>query len=272
MCMRICLFALPSLALLAGCAGYAIDYTKPKTSILGPELTRYGLDAGQAQCVGDRLATSLSVWQLRQLQLSAASLTRGYSDPNRLMVSDLLWVAKNVKDPKVGIEGLGAAEACGLGAAAVAAAVPPPGPAPQAQAAEAPAASPPTAPAGLPPIAPAASPPTAQAARPAATTWVNLGAAPTGQSIAVDASSLSEDGSYRSGWFRLTDPGATARSASSYLLRVDCAARTINSMALRKYGPNGAITEERTLGPSGEGAAAVESGTVMQIAYLALCT
>ncbi len=86
--MRIGFFALSSFALLAGCAGYAIDYTKPKTSILGPELTRYGLDAPQAQCVGDRLATSLSVWQLRQFQLSAASLTRGYTDPNRLIVSE----------------------------------------------------------------------------------------------------------------------------------------------------------------------------------------
>ena len=263
--MRICLFALPALALLAGCAGYAIDYTKPKTSILGPELTRYGLDARQAQCVGDRLATSLSVWQLRQLQLLAASLPRGYTDPNRLMASDLIWVAKNVKDPKVGAEASGAAEACGLGAAAIAAAVPPPGPAPQAQPAE-------TAPAASTPAAPAASPPTVPAARPLASTWVNLGAAPTGQSIAVDATSLSEEGSYRSGWFRLTNPGATARSASAYLLRVDCTARTINSMAVRKYGSNGAITEERDFGPAGEGAAAVESGTVMQIAYLALCT
>ena len=268
--MRICFFALPSLALLAGCAGYAIDYTKPKTSILGPELTRYGLGAPQAQCVGDRLATTLSVWQLRQLQLSAASLTRGYSDPNRLMVSDLIWVAKNVKDPKVGIEAVGAAEACGLGAAAVAAAMPPPSAAPQAQAA--PSASPPSAPAASPPSSPVAPPPTAPAARPAATTWVNLGAAPTGQSIAVDASSLVEEGSYRSGWFRLTNPGAAGRSASAFRLQVDCAARTINSMAVRKYGADGAVTEERDFGPGGEGAAAVESGTVMQIAYLALCT
>ena len=263
--MRTGYFALLSFALLAGCAGYAIDYTKPKTSILGPELTRYGLDAPQAQCVGDRLAASLSVWQLRQLQLSATSLTRGYTDPNRLMVSDLLWVAKNVKDPKVGIEASGAAEACGLGAAAVAAATPPPGIAPQTETAGA-------APAASQATAPAAPLPTAPAARTAAPTWVNLGAAPTGQSIAVDASSLSEDGSYRSGWFRLTNPGAAARSGSSYLLRVDCTARTINSMGVRKYGSNGAITEERDFGPNGEGAAAVESGTVMQIAYLALCT
>lgn len=271
--MRIYLFALPSLALLAGCAGYAIDYTKPKSSILGPELTRYGLDAPQAQCVGDRLATALSVWQLRQLQLSAASVTRGYSDPDHLMVSDLIWVAKNVKDAKVGAEAVSAAEACGLGAAAVAAAAPPPGPVPQAQAAEAaPPVSPPSAPAASPPAASAPSSSTAPAVRPAATTWVNLGAAPTGQSIAVDASSLVEEGSYRSGWFRLTNPGAAGRSASAFRLQVDCAARTINSMAVRKYGSNGAITEERDFGPGGEGAAAVESGTVMQIAYLALCT
>lgn len=250
--MRLILFALPSLALLAGCAGYAIDYTKPKTSILGSELTRYGLDSSQSQCVGDRLAAALSVWQLRQLQLSAASLTKGFADPNRLTASDLLWVAKNVKDPKVGVEAGRAGEACGLGAAATVAAAPPRSAAPA--------------------PAPAASQAPAQLARPAAATWVNLGAAATGQSIAVDASSLSEEGSYRSGWFRLTNPGASARSASAYLLRVDCTARTINSMALRKYGATGAVAEERDFGPSGEGAAAVESGTVMQIAYLALCT
>lgn len=239
------------LALLAGCAGYAIDYTKPKTSILGAELTRYGLDARAAQCVGDRLSAALSVWQLRQLQLSAAALTRGYSDPNRLTAGDLLWVAKNAKEAKVGAETASAAEACGLGATAT------------------------TAAASLPqaaPSAPAAAPPAAPPARPATATWVNLGAAATGQSIAVDASSLAEEGSYRSGWFRLTNPGSTARGASAYRLRVDCAARTINSMAVRKYGANGAVAEERDFGRDGEGAAAVESGTVMQIAYLALCT
>jgi hypothetical protein len=263
--MRICLFALPPLALLSGCAGYAIDYTKPKTSIIGPELARYGLDERQAQCAGDRLATTLSVWQLRQLQLSAASLTTGYSDPNRLMVSDFLWAAKNVKDPKVGIEASAAAEACGLGAGAAVAPAPSSGPVPQRQTVE-------TEPALSPPAPFAAPPSAAPAARTAAPTWVNLGAAPTGQSISVDASTLNEEGSYRSGWFRLTNPGATARSASSYRLQVDCTAKTINSMAVRKYGANGAVTEERDFGPSGEGAAAVEAGTVMQIAYFALCT
>lgn len=238
--MRLLLLSVPFL--LAGCAGYAIDYVKPRTSIIGPELARYGLTAGQSQCMSERLGTSLSVWQLRQLQIAAASVTRGYSDPNRLGASDLLWVASTVKDKRVGVAAEGAAEACGLRATASAAAAEK--------------------------LQPVASEP---AARPVVATWVNLGSAPTGQSIAVDATSLAEQGSYRSGWFRLTNPGA-ARGSASYLLRVDCTARTINSMALRKLGPTGAVTEERDFGPNGEGAAAIEDGTVMQIAFLALCT
>lgn len=254
--MRLLLITLPAMA-LAGCAGYAIDYTKPKTSIVAPELARYGIGSAQSQCLGDRLATSLSVWQLRQLQIRAASLTKGYSDPTRLTPADLLYVATHVKDPKVGTEVARAAEGCGLpggrSAAAGGTSVAPeraqPGPA---------AASSPAS---------AAPPPAAAKA-----TWISLGAAPTGQSIAVDASSLREEGAYRTGWFRLAKPGEASRSANSYLLRVDCAARTINSMELRKHGPNGAVTEQRSFGPNGEGATAVEGGTVLEIAYLSLCS
>jgi hypothetical protein len=227
--------------LLAGCAGYAIDYTKPKTSIVGAELGRYGFDSRQSQCMGERLGAVLSVWQLRQLQIVAASV----SDQKRLTPAEFLWAAKNVKNGRVGPEVARAAEACGIATAAAA-----------------PANS-----------QPAAAPAGTQAvpSRPAAATWVNLGAAQSGQSIAVDASSLAEEGNYRSGWFRLTEPGG-ARGNAAYLLRVDCSAKTINSMAVRKLGATGAATEEKSFGPNGEGAAAVESGTVMQIAYLALCT
>jgi len=227
------------LGLLSGCAGYAIDYTKPKASIIGAELARYGFGAAQSQCLGERLSVGLSVWQLRQLQISASSVT----DPKRLTAGDFLWVAKSVKDARVGPEVQRAAEACKISAAAVAAPQP---------VAEAPR--------------PAPTP-----ARPAATTWGKLGAAQSGQSIAGDASSLAEEGSYRSGWFRLTNPGEQ-RGNSSYLLRVDCTARTINSMAVRKHGADGSISEERSFGPNGEGASAIENGTVMQIAFLALCT
>lgn len=238
--MRRLLLSISTLLPLAGCAGYAIDYTKPKTSIVGGELSRYGFNAGQSQCMSERLGVALSVWQLRQLQIVAASV----NDQKRLTPNEFLWAAKNVKDSRVGPEVARAAEGCGVGATAA-------------------------APANPPPAAPAAS--QTAPARTVAATWVNLGAAQSGQAIAVDASSLAEEGNYRSGWFRLTDPDGT-RGNSAYLLRVDCSAKTINSMAVRKLGANGAVTEEKSFGPTGEGASTIENGTVMQIAYLALCT
>jgi hypothetical protein len=114
------LFLLVSLALLGGCAGYAIDYVKPKGEIVGAELTRYGLDAAQSACVNERLGAALNPWQLRQLQKAASGVTRGYADPGRLQMSDLLWVSRHVDDPKVALELGVAANACGLGAANVA--------------------------------------------------------------------------------------------------------------------------------------------------------
>ena len=255
----ILLLAVPIAASLGGCAGYAIDYAKPKTSIISPELARYGLDAGQARCVGERLGTTLSVWQLRQLQIRAAPITSGYAQPGRLMPADLVWVSKHGKDPKVGVETAAAAAACGLAQqpARVAAAPPPP--------------PPPPPPAPEPP-APAQAQASSTAAASAKPAWVNLGAAPSGQSIAVDASSLREEGAFRSGWFRLTSPGTAAPTGNSYLLRLDCAAKTINSMALRKHGPNGAVVDNQSYGPGGEGAVPIGPGTVTEIAYLALCT
>ena len=266
--MRVFLYAFP--VLLAGCAGYAIDYTKPKTSIIGPELTRYGFSAGQSQCVSDRLGATLSVWQLRQLQIRASSITRGYSDPNRLTPSDLLHVSTFVPDRKVSAEVASAARGCGLSEGQIAVAARPTASAAAPQAAPARAA--PATPASPTPPPQAVAPSAPPAARAAPVTWINLGAAPTGQMIAVDASTLREEGAYRTGWFRLATPGQPVRSANSYLLRVDCAARTINSMALRKHNATGAVTEERSFGPTGEGAAQVEAGTVMEIAYLSLCS
>jgi hypothetical protein len=241
---------LPLLALataLSGCAGYALDYTKPKASLIAPELARYGLDQRQAECVGGKLTESLSVWQLRQLQLAASALKQGYVAPPRVTPADLIWVATTVESPKVGVEMKRAAGECGLST---------------------------TTPAAAPPRVAAPSLPTVSPAAPAANTaaaWVNLGAASTGQAIAIDASSLSGSGGTRSGWFRLTNPGEV-RGNVSYLLRVDCAARTINSMAIRRFDASGAVTENRDFGANGEGAAAIERGTVMEIAYLALCT
>lgn len=103
---------------------------------------------------------------------------------------------------------------------------------------------------------------------PAAPIWLNLGRAPTGQSIAVDASSLQQQGAGRQAWFRLTNPGAATPTGIAYQLRVDCRARTIHSLAQRADGPAGPGPEQ----PSGETPAPIEGGTVMEIAFLALCT
>lgn len=247
------LFALPTLCLATGCAGYAIDYSKPKTSIVSSELARYGMDAKQSQCVSDRLGSTLSVWQLRQLQMRAASVTKGYSDPGRLTAGDLLYVARYVEDPKVAPELAQAVESCGVTGAQLAAS------GSNLSAAEA------------NPVEPRVAPNAAvSSVKAAPVTWINLGSAPTGQAIAVDATSLRQEGAFRSGWFRLGKAGE--RNANSYLLRVDCAAQTINSMELRKHGPNGEVTEQRSYGPNGEGAVPARDGTVLEIAFLSLCS
>ncbi len=238
------------LPLLGGCAGYAADYVRPRTQLFpSQQFTRYGLDAAQAQCVGDRLRANLSVWQLRQLADVAGAATRGAGAA--LTPRDFVAVASNVTDPRITREVAATAEACRLLAPGAAA-----GPAP------APVAEP----------APAATPPGSADALPAASTaWVNLGAAATGQAIAVEAASVRQEGGSRRAWFRLTNPGQTS-AAVSYLLRIDCAGRTINPMGFRQYGQAGTVVAEREYGPSGEGAIGVEAGTVMEIAYLALCT
>jgi hypothetical protein len=236
------------LGLLAGCAGYALDYTKPKTAIVTPELAQYGMSAQQSACVGEKLTGTLSVWQLRQLAIALGRVSQADRKP-----SNLARAARLARDQKIPSEVDRAIQGCGIADA------PPPAPnqAPLVTAAPASPASPQTPPAP---------------ARPAQVTWINLGAAPTGQMIAVDAASIEEIAPFRRAWFRLTNPGQAGRSSTSYLLRIDCTAKTINSMALRKHGPAGAITEQKDYGAAGEGALPVEGGTVMEIAYLALCT
>lgn len=114
--MRLPLALLP-LVLLSGCAGYALDYAKPKTGLIAPELKRYGLNDEQARCVGDRLAGSLSVWQLRQLTDAAASGVREDGIP--LTMQDLVWVASQIRDSRVTLEAARAAGACQISSPAV---------------------------------------------------------------------------------------------------------------------------------------------------------
>ena len=103
-------------------------------------------------------------------------------------------------------------------------------------------------------------------------TWLNLGSATSGQSIAVDAASLRPEGNLRTAWFRLTNPGATVSTGITYLLQLDCSARTISPQADRRQDAEGNITESRDYGPEERGPLPIEGGTVMEIAFLSLCT
>jgi hypothetical protein len=228
-------------ALLAGCAGNVADYVGAPSDIITPELARYGLGTQPSRCVGAQLGARLTPLQLRRFQRVAALVQRGYFDPARLTLRDLMHVASTMSDPQVRLE-LGSATAqCGLAGEAVAA---------------------------LPPAAAAAA--AAPVAR--AEAWLNLGAAPTGQAIAVDASTLEQQARVRKAWFRLTNPGEAQPLANAYLLRIDCASRTIEALARRRQDASGLVSDYQEYPPGSEGPMAVEGGTVMEIAYLAMCT
>ncbi|HWT14067.1 MAG TPA: hypothetical protein VN231_15035 [Allosphingosinicella sp.] len=238
--MRLLPAALTIFGLLAGCAGNVADYVGPRTSIVAPQLVRYGMNETESQCVSQRLAISLTPLQLRRFTRLAGSVRQGFFDPERLTVRDLLHVAGSMNDPQIRLELARATEGCGVVADPAAAA--------------------------------AAPPATPEPSAPRAPAWLNLGAAPTGQAIAVDASSLEQDASIRKAWFRLTNPNEPAPTGVSYLLRIDCAGRTIEALAHRVQDEAGAVTEHREYAVDTQGPLPIEGGTVMEIAYLALCT
>jgi hypothetical protein len=231
------------LLLLAGCAGYAADYWRPKDSLIAPQLQRYGIAAEDSRCVGERLTGKLSVWQLRQLADIARRLVP--RDGGALAPRDLAYVAGLVQDPKVGPEVAATLEACKVGR----------GPEPAAG---------PAAPPSTPGLEPGAAPP--QPLR-----WIDLGAAETGQRIAVDISTVAGTTEKREGWFRLSNPGETAPSADAYRLRVDCAGKTITPTAARKYDADGKVVQQEDYTAAWQAPLPIETGTVMEIAWKRLC-
>ena len=235
--MRLLPLALLSLCLAAGCAGQLRDFVGSRASIVSPQLIRYGLDLAQSRCVGERLGAALTPRQLRLFARAAGSARQGYYQPGRLTMRDLAWVATAMGDGEVPVALERAQASCGI-AVMVQDAPPPPA------AASAPAAA-------------------------RAPVWLNLGAAGSGQSIAIDASTIEQAGSQRSAWFRMTDPGATAPSADTFLLHIDCARRTINAKSRRRQDAAGAIVDNVDYP---DNPLPVEGGTVMEIAFLSLCT
>jgi hypothetical protein len=263
--MRLLLFALVPLSILGGCRGYLADHVRPEAAIMGPELARYGLSSGQAQCVGDGLVQKLSVWQLRQL----ANVTKLIKEPSRLNPAELVWVSSHVKDPQVSPVVKQAAEECTLSMASA------PVPADAAEAASAPAtetAAPSEIAAAADTETPApASPPAAAAPTAAPARWLNLGSGVDKKAISIDASTLQGEMPVRSAWFRIIAPGATG-TVNSYLLQIDCTAKTVNPLASRKHDAKGAVAEEVQHGVNGAGANPIQGGSVIEIAYFSLCT
>ena len=235
--MRTGLISLAFATALAGCAGHVADYVGPREGIVQPQLVRYGLNLRQAGCVAERLTASLNPRQLRTLTRAAETVRRGYFDPERLTIRDLMHVASSQSDTAIGLALVRAAANCDATPELIAARE-------------------------APRIVIAPPPP-----RPPA--WLNLGAAPTGQAIAIDASTLEQQGTTRTAWFRLTDPAPAPPNRNTYRLRLDCTARTINSLARRRQEPDGSTSEfvEYPDNPL-----PVEGGTVMEIAFLSLCS
>jgi hypothetical protein len=235
------------LALLAGCAGQLRDYIGPRASIVRPQLIRYGFSLPEISCVGDRLGESLRPRQLRFLYRVTSQAQQPYFDPNRFTPRDFARVAAALQDTSVNTEIGRAYEACQVRT--------------EPQIAAAPA---------IPTPPPATGGPLSGAARPSV--WLNLGAAPSGQAIAVDGASLEQEEGARIAWFRMIDPAPGGPSLHAYRLRIDCRTRVIRPLGHRRYDTSGAVVEERDYTPGEEHPSPVEGGTVTEIAYLSLCT
>jgi len=236
---RLALLLVP-LGLLAGCAGQARDFIGPRSAITRPQLIRYGFSLPQIACVGERLGEVLTPRQLRLFTRAAGAATRPFFDPDRFSSRDFILVARSMPDGRIGVEVARALDACQVRSGPEIAAVP--------------------------------APPTPAEDAPRSPTWLNLGAAGSGQSIAVDASSLEQDETSRTAWFRMVDPAPGGPSLHSYRLRIDCGARTLQPLGHRRHNATGAVVESRDIPAGEEAPTAVVGGTVTEIAYLSLCT
>jgi hypothetical protein len=238
--------------LLAGCMGQVRDFVGSRADITWGQFVRYGLNSNQARCMGERIGEVLTPLQLRRFTRAAGALSQGPAHPAALTLRDMIWVANTMGDAAVPRALDRADTACGVTAAETYAR--------ELQRADELARQRDAA---------AAAAAAAAASAPSAPNWLNLGAAGSGQSIAVDASTLVREGDHRTAWFRMTDPGATAANPDAYLLAIDCTQHTINAKARERRAAEGSVAE-RIDYP--DNPLAVEAGTVMEIAFLSMCT
>ncbi len=265
--MRYLLPAMLMTTVLGGCAtGYASDWFRERSSIINPQLLRYGLNVEQSRCVGQRLGTRLSRQELRHFQESAAAV-RPAGGAAPLTLANLRAIASGTGNPEVRMELDASVEACNVPAVAELAAAPV-----QSEAGGTAAMTSGGVPVDTTPL----TVPGTSGANPgvvaASATWLNLGAAESGQSISIDAMSIQQEGASRTAWFRMTDPESGAATSNNYRLRIDCQARTVQPLALRQVDATGAQVSLREYTPAEATPGAAEAGTVLEIAYLSLCT
>ena len=79
-------------------------------------------------------------------------------------------------------------------------------------------------------------------------------------------------GPARTAWFRMTDPETGSRTNNLYRLRIDCQAHTVQPLALRQLDEAGNQISMREYSPAEAVPGAAEAGTVLEIAYISLCT
>ena len=252
MSTRVTLLASMAALALAGCrTGYLADRLIDEEEIVAPQLMRYGFTEAQATCLSGQLAQRLGHADMRALEMRARVFRRGATDG--IAPRDLLMIADGAREQAIPGALRSALAGCSIDLNPVAIAAADPG---------APAA---TATVAVPTT-------TTPPASDTAPTWLNLGAAPSGQAIAIDATSVQRDGAARIAWFRMTDPETGQQTLNSYRLRIDCPSRMYAPLAWRRYDEAGAVVDSRDYTSEVAPPQEVEGGTVTEIAFLSLCT
>jgi hypothetical protein len=70
----------------------------------------------------------------------------------------------------------------------------------------------------------------------------------------------------------MSDPDTRQVTLNHYKLKVDCEARTVQPLALRRFDASGGQLSLREYTGGEAAAGPAEAGTVLEIAYLAMCS
>ena len=83
-------------------------------SIVAPQLLRFEVNQMQAACIGEQLARRLTPRQMRLFARALGAVRQGYADPPRFTYPDVMWVANAMGDAAVPRALRQADAACGV--------------------------------------------------------------------------------------------------------------------------------------------------------------